>query len=69
MTTVTVSGYDDAFATLRVRDLAQALYDEGAVIMEDVLLTLHGEAHRDRRRLENRVFRREIFRYSVTQPL
>lgn len=63
MTTITVSGYDDAFATLRVRDLVQALYDEGSVIMEGVLLTLHGEAHRDRRRLENRVFRREIFRY------
>ncbi|MFP8882242.1 MAG: cytochrome P450 [Myxococcota bacterium] len=63
MTTITVSRYDDAFATLRVRDLAQALYDEGAVIMEGVLLTLHGKAHRDRRRLENRVFRREIFRY------
>jgi cytochrome P450 len=63
MTTVTVSRYDDAFATLRIRDLAQALYDEGAVIMEGVLLTLHGQAHRDRRRLENRVFRRDIFRY------
>ncbi len=69
MTTFTVSNYDDAFATLRVRDLAQALYDEGAVIMEDVLLTLHGEAHRDRRRLENRVFRREIFRYYEGQVI
>jgi len=63
MTTVTVSHYADAFATLRARDLVQALYEEGAVIMEGVLLTLHGDAHRDRRRLENRVFRREIFRY------
>ncbi len=63
MTTISVSRYDEAFATLRVRGLAQALYDEGAVIMEGVLLTLHGDAHRDRRRLENRVFRREFFRY------
>ena len=29
--------------------------------MGDVLVNLHGEAHRDRRRLENRLFRRETF--------
>jgi cytochrome P450 len=63
MTTVTVGTFEAAAQTLRNRDLAQALYDEGGVIMEDVLLTLHGDAHRDRRRLENRVFRRETFRY------
>jgi cytochrome P450 len=44
-------------------DLAQALYDEGAVIMQDVLLTLHGEAHRKRRLLEFGVFRRNFFKY------
>jgi cytochrome P450 len=44
-------------------DLAQALYDEGRVIMEDVLLTLHGEAHRKRRLLEFGVFRRNFFKY------
>jgi cytochrome P450 len=60
--TVTVQSYRDVAHTLRNRFLRQALYDEGGVVMEDVLLTLHGEAHRDRRRLENRVFRREIFR-------
>ncbi|MGI9592190.1 MAG: cytochrome P450, partial [Myxococcota bacterium] len=59
--TVTVQSYRDVVHTLRNRFLVQALYDEGGVVMEDVLLTLHGEAHKDRRRLENRVFRREIF--------
>ncbi len=44
-------------------DLEQALYDEGRVIMQDVLLTLHGEAHRKRRLLEFGVFRRNFFRY------
>jgi cytochrome P450 len=63
MKTVTVSHFPDAIATLRVRELAQALYDEGGVIMDGVLLTLHGRAHLERRRLENRVFRRDIFRY------
>lgn len=60
--TVTVQTYREVAHTLRNRFLIQALYDEGGVVMEDVLLTLHGDAHRDRRRLENRVFRREIFR-------
>jgi cytochrome P450 len=44
-------------------DLAQALYDEGRVIMDRVLLTLHGEAHRKRRLLEFGVFRRNFFDY------
>jgi cytochrome P450 len=59
--TVTVQSYRDVTHTLRNRFLKQALYDEGGVVMDDVLLTLHGEPHKDRRRLENRVFRREIF--------
>ena len=46
---------------LRAKDLRQALYDEGGVVMEGCLLDLHGAQHRDRRRLENRLFRREVF--------
>ncbi len=44
-------------------DLKQALYDEGAVLMKEVLVTLHGEQHRARRLLEMRVFKRNFFRY------
>jgi cytochrome P450 len=29
--------------------------------MSDVIVNLHGDAHRDRRRLENRLFRRDVF--------
>ncbi|HEX5947373.1 MAG TPA: cytochrome P450 [Acidimicrobiales bacterium] len=54
----TWAGVRDA---LRHRELRQALYDEGGVVMDDCLLTLHGPDHRDRRRLENRLFRREVF--------
>lgn len=50
-------------AGLRHPDLKQALYDEGAVIMEGTLLTLHGEAHRRRRILEFRVFRKDFFHW------
>jgi len=43
---------------LRHPDLKQALYDEGAIIMDRTLLTLHGEEHRKRRIMEFRVFAR-----------
>lgn len=55
----TVSTHAGAIEVFRNRDLRQALYDDGDVVMADVLVNLHGEAHRDRRRLENRLYRRE----------
>ena len=60
---LTVSSYRDCRDAYRHRDLRQALYDEGAALMGDVIVNLHGEAHRDRRRLENRLFRRDVFMY------
>lgn len=48
----------DAF---RSKHLRQAGYTEGAVVIGGALLDLHGEEHRQRRRLENRLFRRETF--------
>ncbi len=59
--TVSLSCWPDVLDALRHKDLRQALYDEGAVVMADCLLTLHGEPHRDRRRLENQLFRRSVF--------
>lgn len=58
---ITISTYDEAKEAYRQKDLRQALYDAGEVIMADVLVNLHGTAHRDRRRLENRLFRRDTF--------
>jgi cytochrome P450 len=60
---VDVARFDAAAQALREPNLQQALYDEGKVVMDGVLLTLHGEAHRARRLLEFRVFRRDFFRY------
>lgn len=57
---VVLTRYHDVIAAYRNRDLKQALFDEG-VVMQDVLINLHGDAHRARRRLENRLFRRETF--------
>ncbi|MEM7092412.1 MAG: cytochrome P450 [Actinomycetota bacterium] len=58
---ITITTYEEARDTYRQKELRQALYDAGEVVMGDVLVNLHGEAHRDRRRLENRLFRRETF--------
>ena len=57
--TVTVTTYELAREAYRQKDLRQALYDEGDVVMADVLVNLHGDEHRARRRLENRLFRRD----------
>ena len=52
MPPIVVSEYKHANETLRLTDLRQALYDEGAILMEKVLVNLHGEEHRARRGIE-----------------
>ena len=63
MTTFKTSNYEIIKKALVNRDLKQALYDEGKVIMEGVLLTLHGQEHHQRRKLEHKVFQRDFFKY------
>lgn len=63
METITLTGYADVREAYRSHDLCQALYDAGGVVMADSLLVLHGDAHRLRRRVENRLFRRGTFRH------
>ena len=58
---VTITTFAEARQAYRHKDLRQALYDAGEVIMEDVLVNLHGDDHRARRRVENRLYRRETF--------
>ncbi|GAA4680740.1 hypothetical protein GCM10023215_12750 [Pseudonocardia yuanmonensis] len=60
-TVVTLTSFADAKEAYRSAELRQSLYDEGEVVMADVLVNLHGREHRDRRRVENRMFRREVF--------
>ena len=54
--------YQDAIKIYREKNLMQALYDEGEIIMDQVLVCLHGEEHKKRRKVENKIFSREIFR-------
>ena len=63
MTKFETSDYQTIKKALVNRDLKQALYDEGKVIMEGVLLTLHGQEHHQRRKLEHKVFQRDFFKY------
>ena len=56
---ITITDYEEARQALRHKDLRQALYDAGEVVMADVLVNLHGDEHRARRRLENRLFRKD----------
>jgi cytochrome P450 len=61
MADVVIDTFAEAREVYRQKELRQGLYDAGAVVMESVLINLHGERHKQRRRLENRMFRRETF--------
>ena len=62
MKTIELTDFISCEAALREPDLKQSLYDEGAFLMDRVLVTLHGEEHRTRRLTEMRVFRRDFFK-------
>jgi cytochrome P450 len=58
---ILLTTYAEAKEAFRSRDLRQALYDEGDRLMHGVIVNLHGDEHVARRRLENRLFRRDTF--------
>ena len=58
---IVLTTYEEAREGFRHRDLRQALYDEGVHLMDGVIVNLHGDPHVARRRLENRLFRRDTF--------
>lgn len=62
MNTFELTDYRHCEAALKLPHLKQALYDDGAILMDRVLVTLHGEEHRARRMTEMRVFRRDFFK-------
>jgi cytochrome P450 len=63
LTEITLTRYPEVHSALCNPALRQSLYDAGEVIMKDVLLTLHGESHKQRRHLELKLFRRNYARY------
>lgn len=63
MGTLNISRYRNAQEALKSRDMAQALYEKGGVVMDDTLISLHGDEHHKRRVAEYAVFGRGFFRY------
>src|SRR5262245_4331437 len=59
---IVVTTFEDVKEAFRQRALQQALYDDGADLMRHVIVNLHANEHRVRRRVENRLFRRDVFR-------
>ena len=59
----TLTRFEECTAALCDPKLVQAMYDAGGVVMDDVLLNLHGDAHKRRRHLALRVFRRDFARH------
>ena len=62
-----VSRYHEVEHALRINDLKQSLYDEGKILMDKVLVTLHGDEHRQRRSIESQLFRKNFFRVYESQ--
>ena len=63
MTEQVITDYHQISRVLVDRTMRQALYDEGGVVMDDVLLTLHGPQHHKRRVLEFSILRKDYFAY------
>ena len=63
MTVHRVDKFTDVEHTLRQNDLKQSLYDSGGILMDKVLVTLHGDEHRVRRTVESQLFKRNFFRF------
>ncbi|MDH4278642.1 MAG: cytochrome P450 [Acidimicrobiia bacterium] len=66
---IVLTTYEEARDGFRHRDLRQALYDEGVHLMDGVIVNLHGDPHVARRRLENRLFRRDTFAWYETDRI
>ena len=62
-----ISDFKTAGETLRVNELRQALYDAGAILMDKVLVNLHGKEHQMRRKVEAKILKPNFFRWYETE--
>jgi cytochrome P450 len=56
-----VTDYAACIGALKQAGLRQSLYDVAAVLMDRVVVNLHGDEHKVRRNEEARIFRKDIF--------
>lgn len=61
MTVHEIDDFAGCLHALKQADLRQSLYDEAAILMETVVVNLHGAEHRARREVEATIFRKDIF--------
>jgi cytochrome P450 len=61
MTIHQIDDFAGCLHALKQPDLRQALYDEAAILMETVVVNLHGAEHRARREVEATIFRKDVF--------
>lgn len=66
---ISLTTYEECREAFRHRALRQALYDEAAPLMHGVIVNLHGDEHRVRRRYENRLFRPDTFAWYETSVI
>jgi cytochrome P450 len=57
-----VNRFADVEPALRLPDLKQALYDADPIFLPTTVVSLHGEAHKEKRRVVQSLFTREFFR-------
>ena len=69
MTPIVLTTHTQAREAFRSRELRQALYDAGHRLMTGVIVNLHGDDHVARRRLENRLFRRDTFAWYEAEAI
>ena len=66
---ISLTTYEECREAFRHRHLRQALYDEAIPLMGGVIVNLHGDEHRVRRRFENRLFRPDTFAWYETDVI
>ncbi|MCB1388676.1 MAG: cytochrome P450 [Rhodobacteraceae bacterium] len=57
-----ISDYPQVEPTLRLPDLKQALYDGDPLFLPTTVVSLHGDEHKEKRRVVQSLFTREFFR-------
>lgn len=57
-----VNKFAEVEPALRLADLKQALYDADPIFLPTTVVSLHGEAHKEKRRVVQGLFTREFFR-------
>ena len=62
-----VERYTEAFEAMCDRNLVQSMYSECTVLMDSVLLVLHGDEHALRRSNELKLFRKDFARYYLKE--